>query len=45
MDIFPEEFYEFVDSMRKELKSLLLEEINSASKGNKDLNAILTSAG
>ena len=45
MDILPEEFYEFVDSMRKELKSLLLEEINSASKGNKDLNAILTSAG
>ena len=45
LDALPDQFYSFVDSMRKELKSLFLEEINSASKGNKDLNAILTSTG
>lgn len=41
-ETLPQEFYDFVDSMRKILKQVFLEENNSASKANKELNRIVT---
>jgi len=44
-EALPAEFYEFVDSMRKILNQIFLEETNSASKANKELNRITVKAG
>lgn len=44
-EALPAEFYEFVDAMRKDLKSIYLDEVSSSNNANKELNRITTKAG